>query len=187
MQETRTFTSTILDRTPRESLFAFVPPAGVRRVRSFSDSIDSWEGTQAGDPKLPLKFKSSTGKIVTIESFRGRPVLLDFWATWCGPCVTSLPDLAKLYLDVKDKGMALISVDMDENNSTGAAFFAKKGFAWPNYHDAGQTVGALLGGSGIPRLLLIDQAGQVIYDTNIDALRIRIAKLGPEFQDLAPK
>lgn len=185
-----TFTNTILGGTPTDTLFNFIPPAGVRLARDFSDAVGSWEGSKAGEPTLPLRFKPAVGKVIPIESFRGTPVLVDFWATWCGPCVASLPDLAKIYLEGKDKGLVLISVDMDENESTGASFFGKKGFTWPDYHDADRTVERFLGGSGIPRLLLVDAQGQVVYDTtstDIDALRAHLAKLGPEFQDLAPK
>ena len=79
---------------------------------------------------------------------------------------------------------------MDENASTGASFFAKKGYTWPDYHDADRTVEKFLGGAGIPRLLLVDAQGQVVYDTtgtDMNALRAHIAELGPDFQGLAPK
>ena len=104
--------------------------------------------------------------------------------------VESLPDLAKIYLESKDLGLVLISVDMDENATTGASFFAKKGYPWPNYHDADRSVEMFLGGSSIPRMLLIDARGQVVYDTtgtDIDVLRAHLADLGPEFRDLSPK
>ena len=190
MQEVKTYTNTVIDGTPRDSLFNFIPPKGVNLARDFSNAVGSWEGSKAGAPTLPLRFKPANGKVIPIESFRGRPVLVDFWATWCAPCVASLPDLAKIYLESRDKGLVLISVDMDENASTGASLFARKDYTWPDYHDADRTVESFLGRSSIPRLLLIDAQGLVVYDTtgtDMDVLRTHLADLGPEFRDLAPK
>lgn len=65
-----TYTNTMLDGTPRDSLFTFNPPTGVRLARDFSDAIGSWEGSKAGDPVLPLRFKPAVGEVIPIESFR---------------------------------------------------------------------------------------------------------------------
>jgi thiol-disulfide isomerase/thioredoxin len=190
-QETTTvYTNTVLDGLVRDSLFTFVPPADAREIQQFPDPGEGMNGGgMTGDPIPALKFKGADGKVVSIESYRGKPVLLDFWATWCGPCVAGLPQLAKVYEEAKNKGLELISIDQDEEAATAANFFAKKGYTWPEFHDGDGEIEKLMGSTGIPRLVLVDAEGQVAYDGDGDEskLRVHLAKLGPEYQELAPK
>ena len=113
-----------------------------------------------GDQVPSLKLKSADGKVVALDSFRGKPVLLDFWATWCGPCVAALPQLAQIYQEAKDKGLVLLTVDQDEEANTAAKFLAKKGYTWPNFHDGDGEIEKLVGSSGIPRTMLVDAQGK---------------------------
>jgi thiol-disulfide isomerase/thioredoxin len=190
-RETKTsYENTVLDGPVRESLFTFVPPADAHQILQFPDPVESMSGGgMTGDPIPALKFKGADGKVVTIDSYRGKPVLLDFWATWCGPCVAGFPQLAKVYEEAKDKGLVLISIDRDEDAATATNFFAKKGYTWPEFHDGSGEIEKLMGSTGIPRLVLVDAEGQITYDGDGDdkKLRTHLAKLGPEFQDLAPK
>jgi thiol-disulfide isomerase/thioredoxin len=178
-----------LDRKVPDGLFIFVPPADAKLIRDFPDPMAENNGyTLAGEQVPPLKLKSADGKVTPLESFRGKPVLIDFWATWCAPCVEALPELAKIYEETKDKGLELVSVDRDEEAKTASDFFAKKGYAWPDFHDGGD-IEKLIGGSGIPRIMLVDGGGKVVYDGSADddSLRGEIAKLGPEYVSLKPK
>jgi thiol-disulfide isomerase/thioredoxin/outer membrane lipoprotein-sorting protein len=185
MQEeiTTTFT-TSLDGAVRENLFTFAPPAGAKLIRDFPDpQHDFGAGNMAGDQIPSLQLKASDGKTVSIESFRGKPVLLDFWATWCGPCVASLPRLAQIYREAKAKGLVLLAVDQDEKPNTAAEFLSKQGYDWPNYHDDNGEIEKLMGSSPVPRTVLIDSQGKIAYDavgSTSDELRTQIARLGPE-------
>jgi thiol-disulfide isomerase/thioredoxin len=191
METTTTFPAVELDGQVRDGLFTFTPPSDARLVQEFPNPMRESMGTTLTGQQIPsLQFKSSDGKAASIESFRGKPVLLDNWATWCSPCVAALPELARIYQDGKDKGLTLISVDRDEDAGTAAEFLSKKGYAWPNYHDGSGEIEKLIGPSGIPRVLLIDASGKVVFDTMIsteDQLRAEIAKLGPDLASLAPK
>jgi thiol-disulfide isomerase/thioredoxin len=184
------YTKTVLDGAVPDSLFTFTPPPDARLIQDFPDPMESWGASLTGDQAPPLKFKSADGKVVALESFRGKPVLLDIWATWCGPCVAALPQLAQIYLEAKDKGLVLLTVDQDEDPAKASSFLAKKGYTWPNYHDGDGGIEKLMGSSGVPRIVLIDAQGQVVYDRtgeNEDQLRTHLAKLGPEYASLAPK
>jgi thiol-disulfide isomerase/thioredoxin/outer membrane lipoprotein-sorting protein len=184
-----TFSKTILDGPVEESLFHFVPPPEAKLLDEFPDPRTSFGANLVGEQAPPLKLKSANGQIQTLDSFRGKPVLIDLWATWCGPCVQALPKLNQLYQEAAKNGLVLISVDRDEEAKTASDFLAKKGYAWPNFHDDGE-IEKLVGSPGIPRTLLIDAQGKVVYDAtggNEDALRTQIAKLGPEYAPLAPK
>ena len=183
------FANTNLDGPVAENLFLFVPPAEAKLIDDFPNPLTSTGANLVGEQVPALKFKSADSRTQTLASFRGKPVLIDLWATWCAPCVEALPKLDKIYHEATEKGLVLISVDRDEEAKTAADFFAKKGYAWPNFHDDGE-IEKLLGSSGIPRTLLIDAQGKIVYDgagMNEDALRTEIAKLGPEYASLTPK
>lgn len=185
-----TFTHRDLEGPIRDDLFAFAPPMNAKLIEDFPNPIENpGAGGLAGEQVPPLKLKSADGKITSLDSFRGRPVLIDIWATWCEPCVKALPELAKIYEETRDKGLVLVSVDRDEEAKTAADFLAKKGYSWPDFHDDGD-IENMVGPSGIPRIILVDAQGKIVYDSTglgEDGLRIEIAKLGPEYASLRPK
>jgi len=185
-QITTTFPNTDLNGPARDDLFKFVPPPDAKLVEEFPDPKKSWAGSSLTGEQVPsLKLTSADGNIVTVDSFRGKPVLIDFWATWCGPCVTALPRIAQIYQETKGKGLIVISIDRDEEAQTAADLLTKKGYSWPNFHDDGE-IEKLIGSSGIPRAMLIDGRGKIVYDGQMDEdeLRNEIAKLGPEYRSL---
>jgi thiol-disulfide isomerase/thioredoxin len=141
--------------------------------------------------KLPdLRFKSSDGTAITLGSLAGKPLLIDFWATWCGPCVASLPELAEIYEETRGKGLTFLAVDEDNEPAQGSSFLEKKGYTWPDFTDATAEAHRQLGYEGLPHVILVDAAGTIVYDgTGEDSreLRSSIAKLGPEFKSLAPE
>lgn len=184
------YTKTVLDGVVQDSLFIFNPPSDAKLIQDFPDPRESVGVNKTGEQIPPLKLKSADGKVVGIESFRGKPVLLDFWATWCAPCVASLPELAEIYQEAKEKGLVLLAVDQDEDQTTAVNFLAKKGYTWPDFHDGDGEIEKLMGSSGVPRAVLVDAQGLIVYDTtgvDGDQLRTHLAKLGPEFASLAPK
>jgi len=134
--------------------------------------------------------KDADGRTVHLAEYKGKVVLLDFWATWCGPCVAMLPQMAKIYQEGKDKGLVLLGVDQDEDAATAASFLAKKGYAWANFHDGDGEIEKLMGPAPLPRVVLVDAQGQIVYDgmgMNEKQLRTQLARLGPEFAEMAPK
>jgi thiol-disulfide isomerase/thioredoxin/outer membrane lipoprotein-sorting protein len=184
------YTKTVLDGPVPDSVFKFVPPEGAVLIAEFPDPTESLGPSMKGDTVPALKFKTADGKAVAIESFRGKPVLLDFWATWCAPCVASMPKLAEIYKEGKEKGLVMISVDQDQEPSKAVDFLARNGYQWPNFHDGDGEIEKLMGSGGIPRTVLVDATGQIVYDgTGMDEkrLRTRLAQLGPEFRALTPK
>jgi thiol-disulfide isomerase/thioredoxin/outer membrane lipoprotein-sorting protein len=164
--------------------FLFTPPSAklVTEFKSPTLAPTSLVGKAAPD----VTFDSPDGKKLSLRSLKGRPVLLDFWATWCAPCVASLPPLARLFEEASQHGLVLLSIDEDGEAETAMQFMVKNKHGWPNFHDDGEIV-RRFPNHGIPHFVLIDSAGAVVFaESSFDEGRLRAAiiKLGPEFASL---
>lgn len=183
------YSKVVLDGPIPDSVFAFTPPAEALLVDEFPDPRDNYGlTTMQGDPIPALKLKSADGKVVPIESFRGKPVIIDFCATSCAPCVAARPKLAVIYKEGKNKGLVLLSIDQDEDPAKATGFLFKHGYDWPNFHDGDGEIAKLMGSSGLPRTVLVDANGRIVFDgmgVPEDRLRMHLTKLGPEFRDFA--
>jgi thiol-disulfide isomerase/thioredoxin len=178
-----------LDQQEPASSFNFIPPENARLVEAFSDPVAPGPHPDfVGRPAAELRLKTAEGKITALSSFRGRPVFLDFWATWCGPCKGLVPDLLKLYDETSGQGLVWLGIDSDENPDAATKFVSQNHIPWPNYHDLDGSLGAAFQRTGIPLGILIDARGNIaFYQSGYEAsdLRSAIAKLGPEFGSLA--
>ena len=169
------------------TLFSFNPPQDAKLVDKFPEHR---RPDLTGNPAPSLSLKAPDGKQVSLASFHGKPVLVDFWATWCAPCVESMPALARLYQQTKNKGLVLLTIDKDEEAKDAIDFLAKKNYPWANFHDDGEASKAFGDPFGIPRTILINGSGKVVYDQSgydDDELLAAVAGLGPEYAFLSPK
>ena len=101
-----------------------------------------------------------------LSDLKGKVVLLDFWASWCGPCRRENPSVVKLYKKYKEDGFTVLSVSLDKTKAPWLAAIEKDELIWP-YHvsDLGgwnSRVPKLYGVKGIPFTVLIDQEGNII-------------------------
>lgn len=162
-----------------DSFFSFQPPADARLVKEFSPMHSA--NLLAGKSAPSIKLHDAKGKLVTLQDFHGKPVLLDFWATWCGPCVAALDSIKKLHEETAAKGLVLLSIDEDEDARTAADFWARRGISWPDFHDDGEVWRTFPGSEGIPYYVLIDGDGRIVLSktgAKDSELRAAIAKLG---------
>jgi peroxiredoxin len=113
---------------------------------------------------VDIKFKAVDGREVDLAALKGKVVLIDFWATWCGPCVQELPNVKDAYTKLHDKGFEIVGISFDEDKEALESFTKKKQMPWPQYFDGegwGNKYGKEFGIRGIPAMWLIDKKGNL--------------------------
>ncbi|MCL4238793.1 MAG: TlpA family protein disulfide reductase [Anaerolineae bacterium] len=96
---------------------------------------------------------------VALADFRGKYVLLNFWASWCPPCMAEMPDLYAYYRQHQDTGFTLLAVNVAEDEATVRAFLAANGFDFPVALDTTSAIYQQYGGAGLPSSFLIGPQG----------------------------
>jgi len=107
--------------------------------------------------------RSLEGPNMRLQEQRGRVVMVNFWATWCGPCRVEMPHLARLYEKYRASGFQLLGVNIDEDPSQAAAVANKLGLRFPVLLDTEKKVSKLYDLSTMPSTVLIDRDGKVRY------------------------
>jgi thiol-disulfide isomerase/thioredoxin len=170
------------------SLFHFHPPSDAQLVAQFNiHHRVGFDMTGRAAPDVQLI--AADGATVPLSSYRGKPVLLDFWATWCHPCIENFPRLKELQKETAPMGLVLLGVDEDEEEKKATYFLAQHNYVWPNTHDDSSTIHQTFDSLGLPHVVLIDAQGIIAFSGSGEdeyGLRTAIAALGPTYASLAP-
>jgi thiol-disulfide isomerase/thioredoxin len=127
----------------------------------------------------PFEVVTADGQRVSLDDFKGKVVLLDFWATWCGPCREALPHMKDIAKKFQGQPLVILSVSLDDNQEKWKEFVAKNGMNWLQYRDGGFTgpISTLFEVRAIPHTFSIDADG-VLQDEQIgDASEGKLKKL----------
>jgi len=108
-----------------------------------------------------FELKDLSGNIVRLDSFKGHPVLLDFWATWCGPCRMSIPMVQDLYMRHKADGLVVLGLNMDDEPSGVYGFVKHFKMTYPVLFAGNSSVPGDYEVDGIPHFVFIDTAGRI--------------------------
>ncbi len=130
----------------------------------------SGEGTQVGNLAPDFQLQSLDGQTVSLGNLQGKPVLINFWATWCGPCRSEMPYIQEIYEEWTNKGLVVLAVDIGESSSEVEEFMQGYNLSFTVLLDTKQDVAQRYNITGIPTTFFLDKDG-IIQDKVIGAFQ----------------
>ncbi|MCB0408949.1 MAG: AhpC/TSA family protein [Flavobacteriales bacterium] len=134
-------------------------------VKDINDRIATLKKTAIGSPAPLFSMNDAEGNPISLESFKGKYVLVDFWASWCGPCRAENPNVVAAYNKFHEKGFEIFGVSLDESKDKWIEAIGKDGLTWSHVSDLKgweNEAAKLYGVQGIPFSVLIDKEGIII-------------------------
>ncbi|MGA3202143.1 MAG: TlpA disulfide reductase family protein [Bryobacteraceae bacterium] len=116
----------------------------------------------AGDTAPNFSIVTESGRTVTRSDFGGKLLVLNFWASWCPPCITELPSLNQFAQEYKDQGVVVIGISNDKNENLYKRFLTQRHVAFDTARDPEADISASYGTFQIPETYLIDRNGKVL-------------------------
>lgn len=140
-----------------------------RSLKKFPDHIalNEWKKTLRPDNAPDFTMADTSGKAVSLSSFKGKYVLVDFWASWCKPCRYENPNVVAAYNQFKDKNFTILGVSLDENRDAWLKAIQTDGLTWTHVSDLKgweNSAAALYGVKSIPYNVLLDPNGNIIAE-----------------------
>ena len=118
-------------------------------------------GKPAPDVTLPVAANGDPGARMQLSDLKGQAVILDFWASWCGPCAIQAPILERVARRYEKKGLVVLGVNVDDPVAIAQQFAARKGLTYPIVLDAGRDASVRYDVDKLPTMVVIDKEGKV--------------------------
>jgi thiol-disulfide isomerase/thioredoxin len=158
-------------------------PGTAENRRAFADRILSGEvrplPAWVGQP-FELKFKAVDGREVDLKTLRGKVVLIDFWATWCQPCIAKMPQIKRLYDQLHSEGLEIVAISFDRDKSKLENYIRKEKIAWPQYFDGkmwDNEIGKGFGLRNLPTVAVVDKSGVLRFANARNDFQARVKQL----------
>ena len=136
-----------------------------KNVIMFHELVERMLPTNVGQFAPEISLPSPDGKEIALSSLKGKLVLIDFWASWCGPCRKEMPNVVKIYSKFKNKGFEIYGVSLDQDKEKWMEAITKDGINWPQVSDLkywDNLAARIYNVQGIPYTVLIDKDGKII-------------------------
>ncbi len=148
-------------------LFSFTPPPNAKQVDELAlPGASAKRAAKAAQPGAEFSLSTLDGKKVSLNDFKGKPVLLDFWATWCVPCREASPLMEKIGASFSGQGLVTLAIDYGEEASVVKGYLAHNPSSLTNLVDPGNTVASLYRVNSIPAFVLLSKDGKVAYQSD---------------------
>ena len=115
---------------------------------------------------------------LSLESLRGRPVIVNFWASWCEPCEDEAPLLERAWREHRDEGLVVVGVDFNDFRADACRFARENGMTYPLVHDRGGELEKAYGLTGVPETFFVDRQGRLVGEPIVGGIDVR-----QEFRD----
>ena len=161
-----------------------IPAALVNeRINKLKAHIETSEKTAVGQKYIDFSMQTPEGKTVSLSDFvsKNKYTLIDFWASWCGPCRREMPNLVEAYAQYKGKNFEIVGVSLDQDAAAWKESIKKLNMTWPQMSDlqGWNNAGAkLYGVNSIPATVLVDQEGTIVArNLRGDAIKSKLNEL----------
>ncbi len=131
---------------------------GVGQSTTLDDGVRGGERPAAPSRPLP----TLDGRTASLADFRGRPVILNFWASWCDPCKDEAPALVRAQERLEAAGGTVLGVTVEDTRDAARGFARRYGMDYPSLRDVGGDLGDDYGTNGVPETFVIDRQGRVV-------------------------
>ena len=158
------------------------PGLGVIQLPANLNPTGKAPAAEVGRAAPDFLLATTTGGAQALDQFRGKYVLVNFWASWCGPCRDETPELQALYNQYKAKNFVILGINQQESPSAAASFASQFGLTYPILLDRdGEVSQAYRVGRGLPESFLLNPQGVVIKSYIGRIPQSELAKIGPEY------
>ena len=125
-------------------------------------SAKSWASDDFLEWNFPLIDKGEKPQLIRLSDYRGKVVYVDFWASWCRPCLVSMPFFNGLRNDFRERGFEVLAVNVDQHIEDAEAFLDKRPVDYPVVHDVDNRLSEHLQVDGLPTGVLLNSSGVVV-------------------------